>query len=189
MKTPSLSRLYRLIISPVTFCTFYMGGSTSSESSNKTSTETNDDRIAAGDGSINLGRGASYTGTDGGAVQIAKFNAELMAEQVRAQTDGTKFLIGAGSDVLNKMGDSVTKIYQQSGANTAEAWSHTIDASATIMDRLTAGSKANADAAQTVAVAALNANKSDASGMSDTVKYLAIAAAVVGGAVALRGAR
>lgn len=159
----------------------YIGGSSSSKSANTTTTTTTDNRAVAGDNAFMIGAGASFQGVDPGMAKIAEFNHATTSEVVKAQTDATKFFMNAGADVLNKMGESVTDIYARSGANTAAAWSHTIDASATALDKLTAGAKANADAAQTVAVAALNANKSDASGLSDAFKYTAIAAAVVAG--------
>lgn len=164
----------------------YIGGS--SKSSNSNETNTTDNRQVGGDGSINIGAGARYTGTDGGAVRMAEFNTQVLKELATTSSDSVKFLTQAGTNVLDNLGGSVTDVLAKSGANMATAWSHTIDQSATIMDKLTAGSKANADAAQTVAVAALNANKSDASGLSDAFKYTAIAAAAVAALVLFRKA-
>ncbi|MFY9477175.1 MAG: hypothetical protein WAQ08_05860 [Aquabacterium sp.] len=158
----------------------YIGGSSKSSSSNATNTITTDNRAVGGDNAIIIGQGGVFQGVDPGIAQITRMNNELMREQMITQTDGVKFLIGAGEKVLSGLGENVTDIYKTSGANALTAWSNTIDASESIMDKLTAGAKANADASQVVAVAALNANKSDASGLSDAFKYTAIAAAVIG---------
>lgn len=157
------------------------GGDSESSSSNSTSTVTNDGRLVAGDQGINIGVGGTFNGTDGGAVKIAEFNRQLMGEMVRSQTDATKFLTDAGARVLDNLGGSVTDALAKSGANSAQAWSHTIDASESIIGSLTASARANADAGQVIATAALNANKNDSSAASDIFKYGAIAAAVIGG--------
>jgi len=161
------------------------GGSSKSSSSNSTTTTTTDNRQVSGEAGVNIGAGAHYTGTDGGSVKIAEFNRQLMGEVVRSQTDATKFLTDAGARVLDNLGGSVTDALAKSGANSAQAWSHTIDASESIIGSLTASARANADAGQVIATAALNANKNDSSAASDIFKYGAIAAAVIGGLWAL----
>lgn len=156
------------------------GGSSSSKSSSSNSSTITDNRAVGGDGAIIIGQNGAFNGVDPGLAQIAKFNAELQAEQLRTSTDGFKTLVNAGQHVLDGLGESVTDIYKASGANVTTAWSHTIDASEAIIDKLTAGAQANADASRVVAVAALQANKSDGSAVSDAFKYSAIAAAVIG---------
>lgn len=163
----------------------YIGGKSKSSSSTSYTTTTTDNRAVAGDSSLLIGAGASYSGTDPGLAKMHEFNTQLAKEQMKSASDGTKFMLQAGVDVLDRLGESVTDVYAKSGANTAQAWSHTVDKSAAMMDKLTAGAQANADAAKTVAVAALNANKNDASGLSDAFKYTAIAAAAVAALVFL----
>lgn len=162
------------------------GSSKSSSSSSNTSTIT-DNRAVGGDGAIIIGQNGTFQGTDPGVVRIAEMNAALMREQLITQTDGIKFLAGTSADMINKAGANVTDIYQASGANITKSWAHTIDASESIIDKLTSGAKANADASQVVALAAMNANKSDASGLSDAFKYTAMAAAAVAAIYVFKG--
>lgn len=162
------------------------GGDSESNSSTTYRTDTTDNRQVGGDGGINVGAGGSFVGTDGGSVQLGRFNAELAASVVNAQSDATKFFMKSGTDVLNNLGGSVTDVLARSGANSVQAWTHTLDASENLLMNLTQGARANADASQVVALAALESNKSDGATASDIFKYGAIAAAVIGAAWAFK---
>ena len=47
---------------------------------------TTDNRAVGGDGALMIGAGARYVGTDGGAVEVAKFNSQLMQAISENQT-------------------------------------------------------------------------------------------------------
>jgi hypothetical protein len=163
---------------------FLMGlfsSKSSSSSTNNNITTTTDNRAVAGDESILIGAGGIYNGTDAGAVEVAKFNGQLLQAISEHQTDGARALMNMGAGVLNNLAESVTDVTAKSGANMAQAWSHTLDTSGAIIESLTMGARANADAGQTLAMAAMQANQGDGATASQIFKYAAIAAAVIGG--------
>lgn len=121
----------------------------------------------------------SFTGTDGGAVQIAGFNSQLLKSMSQNQGDTVQFLAQMGADGIAKQAGAATDLFATSSTNATAAWGHTVDASATLIDHLLSTAQgtvagANAVASQAVASFTPTANKN-----ADTMKYAAIAAAVL----------
>lgn len=120
-----------------------------------------------------------YTGTDGGAVQIAGFNSQLLKSISENQGDTVKFLAQMGADGISKQAGAATDLFATSSTAAGAAWGHTIDKSGELIDKLLMTAQgtvagANAVASQAVASFTPTANKN-----ADTFKYAAIAAALL----------
>lgn len=125
------------------------------------------------------------TGTDPGLVRLAELQAGLAGAVAEQQTDAVKSIAAFGSDSIARMGESVTNLYAVAGNNSSKAWEHTIDASASVLDRLFTGAEANSAAASQVANAAIASYTPSENKSTDAMKWVAIAAVVIGGAAFL----
>ena len=143
------------------------GGGSQSSVTNNTDTSTHDLRTVADNGAFVVGQGATFTGVDPVTMQA-------MAGQ---QSDAMKYMASLGTDTISRLSDSVTNVLDHSGANMATAWSHQVDVMGGAIENLTAASKANADAGQVVATAALGANANAGATISEVAKWAALAVA------------
>jgi hypothetical protein len=175
-----------------------MGSRKSSSSASTSSTSQADNRIVAGEGATVLGSGASMSSSmadnsttttnttinasDPGAVQLGKFNAELLGAVAETNTDAVKAIAQLGADGIRQMGASVTDMYGKAGSNTASAWSHTVDASAGLIDRLLTAAEKNTAVAGAVAQSAIGSFQPAENKASDAAVKLGMVAA---GGVAL----
>lgn len=125
----------------------------------------------------------SYTtiGTDGGAVKIAEFNAQLLRELSQDQGDTVKLIAQMGADNFTKQTQAATDLFATSSTAAERAWTHTIDESSEIMDRLLLTAKDTISGANAIASQAVSSFEPTENKSADTIKYAAIAAAVLVG--------
>jgi|KBSMisStandDraft_5_1062788.scaffolds.fasta_scaffold458015_1 hypothetical protein len=117
-------------------------------------------------------------GTDGGAVQIAKFNADLLSSVSQDQGDTVRLIAAMGADGVARQAEAATDLFATSSTAASAAWGHTLDASGELIDKLLQTAQgtvagANAIASQAVASYTPTENKN-----ADAIKYAAIAVAV-----------
>lgn len=95
-------------------------GNTSNVNASRTSTTTN------------------YTsnGTDPGVSSINATNAELLATLGDQQGDALKVIAGLGTNGIRQMGESATSLFGTAEQNSAQVWTHTLDASQEAMDKM-----------------------------------------------------
>ena len=87
------------------------------------------------------------TGTDGGSVRIAEFNAQLLRAVSADQGETVKLLAQMGADGVSKQAGAATNLFATSSASSSAAWGHTIDRSAELVDKLMSTSRENAGTA------------------------------------------
>lgn len=172
---------------------------------NTSSTNQTDQRWVLGNGSLGVGPNASYRsdstnsgnttfdttaddhrawsnsgnwiGADSAAITAR--NAQMLESLGVSQTDGIKAIAAFGRDAITSMGASATDLYARAASNNATAWSHTIDASESVLEKLMASSQQANDAAKTVAQAAIASFQPTDNKLGDAVKYAAVAAGVL----------
>jgi len=173
-----------------------MGSKKSSSSSSSTTNQT-DNSALAGDNSLALAAGSSlwqysdndttYVGTDPGALQMVQLGQQLAGAVAESNSDAVKFMTAAGADMVNKMGESVTKLYGQAGSNNAESWGATVSAAERLFESTAATLKsswadtmgASAALAQGVVTAAQPVAKDEQKTMQVAMWAAAAVAAVV----------
>lgn len=111
--------------------------------------------------------------------KVAQFGAELLRDVSADQTDTVKTLAAFGTDTIRELGGAVTDLYDNAGNQTAAAWTHTIDKSAEAFENLLTTARSTTDSARSLAEQALQTYQPADSKIGDTMKYSAIAAAVV----------
>jgi hypothetical protein len=180
-------------------------GSKKSSSSSSTTTSMTDNSAVAGDSSIAMSAGSSYNqqivGTDPGALQFAALAAELNGAVAESNSDGVRFMVSAGADMVGRMGESATKIYGQAGSNNTESWAATVGAAERVFESTaakmssawadTVGTSAallgdiagragrTSDQAQALAAAAIQASQPIAKDEQQTMRTAMWAAAAV----------
>lgn len=127
------------------------GGSKSSSSVENNNQQMN---VGARENGIAIGAGAVVAGID---PEIQKINAELQAFVSEQSTDGLKAVVGMGQNVLNNMGESLTKAFEVSGANQARAFEHMLDKSGDLLMQQMANGRAGSDAANALAAQSISA--------------------------------
>lgn len=170
-----------------------MGGKSSSSASNSETTQTDARSISSVDShdtstTYTDQSSVSIVGAD--ALGITQANAELMrtissnqADMVRdvsaSETDAMKAVAAFGADGFSELRAAFTNVSTTAANNAAAAWTHTVDASAELMDRLAAATSQSNDSARMVAQAAIASYQPSENKSADTFKYAAIAGAVV----------
>jgi len=110
-------------------------------------------------------------------VQIAQYNAGLMKDISANQTDGTKVLANMGADVLARLGDSVTNVWNTSGANMTTAWEHQMAQSSDVIEKMLTAAGNTTDAARTIAATAMSTYQPAENKAQDTALKLGMIAA------------
>ena len=121
----------------------------------------------------------SYVGTDGGAVQIAKFNADLLSSVSENQGDTVRLLAQMGADGISRQAGAATDLFATSSTAASAAWGHTIDKSAELIDSLLSTAQGTVAGANAVATKAVDSFTPTANKQADAFKYAAIAAGVL----------
>lgn len=121
----------------------------------------------------------SYTGTDGGSVDIARFNAQLLQALGENQGETVKTLSKMGADGVSRQAQSATDLFALASNNASKSWTHTLDKSGELIDKLLSSAQGTITGAQTVARDAISSYQPTDNKNADTFKYAAIAGAVV----------
>lgn len=162
--------------------------SISDSSTRDFSTNINDSRDLSNRSTTTL----NYTGTDGGAVdgavQLGKLNAGLLQALGEDQGDTVKVIARMGVDNLNTTAGAATNLFATAADNTAASWTHTVDKSADLLDRMLTNAQATITGAQTVATDAMSAYQPSDNKTADTMKYAVIAAAAIAALYLMRKA-
>lgn len=120
---------------------------------------------------------SSYTGTDPGLVRLAELQSQLTGAAIGQQSDAVRALAGMGNDTIRAMGASVTGLFDRAGSNTAQAWSHTLDASQQLMADMLDRAGSTADTAGRLAQAAIASYQPADNKQADTSLRLGMLAA------------
>lgn len=155
---------------------FSIFGSSGSKSTSSSYTDSRNQSVGADDGAISLGAGARAT-ISGLNPEIARVNAEYQQAIFESSTDGLKALSSMGQNVLNNMGDSLTKVFELSGANQTRAFEHLLDKSGDLLMQQMANGRAGSDAANALAAQSISAANPQQD-QNNTMVKIAIAVAV-----------
>ena len=121
----------------------------------------------------------NWTGTDGGAVQIAGFNSQLLQAVSANQGDTVRLLAAMGADGISKQAEAATNLFTAGSHDATAAWGHTVDASASLIDKLLSTARGTIAGANGVASLAVSSFQPTANKQADAFKYAAIAAGVL----------
>ena len=152
------------------------------------STTTSDDRSwysYASDDSNRSVTNVTNSGTDPGLVRLAELQAEFMGAAAGQQSDAVKTIAQLGTEGIRRMGESVTDLYGQAGSNTAQAWSHTLDASQALMARVLDQAGSTSSAAGRLAEVAIGSYQPSENKQADTSLRLGMLAAAAVAALVL----
>lgn len=145
-----------------------MGGKSSTSNQSNPVTNNNDKRLAVSDGAGITGDGSSIT-------QIDNSNS----------SDAVIAMANAGADIIKSSGAAVVELGKFQGQQNTDAWNTTITTSAKLVDKLIdKASEGFALSSKVVDSFQPSENK-----QTDALKYGMIAAAVVAGAVLLKGSK
>jgi hypothetical protein len=98
------------------------------DSSSRTTSDSGNTSASWTDNSNRAVTSNSY-GTDPGVQHIADTNAALLATLGQQQGDSMKVIAGLGATGIKQMGESATNLFGQAEQNSAQVWTHTLDAS------------------------------------------------------------
>lgn len=121
----------------------------------------------------------NITGTDPGVVDLARIQANYGSDLASGQTDSVRAIAGFGASSLASMGDSATKLFEQSSSNSAQAWGHTVDVASEALNKAFDTSTATLKAAQGMASSAMATYQPAEKSTADTTKYLMLAGAAL----------
>lgn len=119
------------------------------------------------------------TTTDGGSVEIARFNSELLRSVSENQGDTVRLLASMGADGISKQAGAATDLFATAAENSTKSWTHTIDKSADLIDRLLMTAQGTIAGANAVATKAVDSFTPTANKQADAFKWAAIAAGVL----------
>ena len=119
----------------------------------------------------------SFTGTDGGSVQIAKFNAGLLQAVGENQGDTVRALAQMGARGITDQAAAATNLFATGSAEATKAWGHTVDKSSELIDRLLTTAQGTITGAQTVARDAISSFQPTENKTAGTMQYAVLAAA------------
>ncbi|MEO8805848.1 MAG: hypothetical protein ABI433_07190 [Burkholderiaceae bacterium] len=117
--------------------------------------------------------------TDGGAVDIARFNAQLLQSVSQNQGDTVRLLAAMGADGISRQAEAATNLFATAADNSAASWTHTVDKSADLIDRLLMTAQGTIAGANAVATKAVDSFTPTANKQADAFKWAAIAAGVL----------
>lgn len=115
----------------------------------------------------------NIAGSDAAAINAQ--NAELLRGLGGQQSDAVKAIADMQRAGMHDLGGAFTTLAQTDAA----AWSHTVDAGAELLGKITQATTASSDSARMVAQAAIASFQPADNKASDTFKYAAIAGAAV----------
>lgn len=145
-----------------------MGGKSSTSTQSNPVTNNTDRRLAVSDGAGITGDGSSIT-------QIDNSNS----------SDAVIAMTNAGADIIKSSGGAVVELAKFQGAQNTDAWNNTLTTSAKLVDKLIdKASEGFALSSKVVDSFEPSENK-----QTEALKYGMIAAAVVAGAVLLKGSK
>lgn len=113
-------------------------------------------------------------GTDPGVVSITQLNNQLLGTLGDQQGDTMKAIAGMNVDTLKSLGESATNLFGQSEQNSAQAWSHTVDASSAVLDKMFSAAGNVLNAGTTLAQGAMQTYQPADSKASDNQTKIAI---------------
>lgn len=119
------------------------------------------------------------TGTDGGSVEIARFNSQLLQSVSENQGDTVRLLAAMGADGISRQAEAATDLFATAAENSSASWTHTIDKSADLIDRLLKTAQGTIAGANAVATKAVDSFTPTANKQADAFKWAAIAAGVL----------
>jgi hypothetical protein len=125
----------------------------------------------------------NWTGTDGGALQLAQLHGQLTALQEQHNADAFAGLLGTGASMF----DQLNRMATVSQANSMAMSTHMLDLTGELIDKVATGTQsmfANSSAAAQAATAATVSQTSQASATSKQLMLIGLA--VVGLALLLR---
>lgn len=129
----------------------------------------------------------NVTGTDGGSVQMAQWNAQLLGAVSEQQTDAVRLIAKMGADGVSRQAEAATSLFATGSAEASAAWGHTVDKSYDAIDKLLTSAQFTVAGAQTVARDAISSFQptanAEAAGSSRIALYAGLA---VGGLVLLK---
>ena len=157
----------------------------------------------------------SFTGTDGGAVNIARFNSQLLQAVGENQGDTVRLLAQMGADGISKQSAAATNLFTTGSAEAGKAWGHTVDkagavleglmngqriagqqnastwgstldAASSVVERMLGSAQATITGAQTVARDANAASQPSDSKNTDTLRYALFAGAALAAVMLFR---
>ena len=146
---------------------------TNSNNRSATSFEVNDSRDYSNRSVSN------WTGTDGGSVQIAGFNSQLLRSVSENQGDTVRLLAAMGADGISKQAAAATNLFATGSAEAGKAWGHTVDKSSELIDRLLTSASATVTGAQTVARDAISSFQPTENKQAGTMNYALLAAVAI----------
>lgn len=121
----------------------------------------------------------NYTGTDGGAVDIAKFNANLLQAVSENQGETVRALAQMGTKGITDQAQAATNLFATGSAEAGRAWGHTVDKSSELIDRLLTSASATVTGAQTVARDAISSFQPTENKQAGTMNYALLAAVAI----------
>lgn len=113
----------------------------------------------------------NITGTDAGVVDLARIQAGYGTDLARGQTDAVKAVAGFGASTIDRMGDSATRLFEQSASNSAQAWGHTVDVASETLSKMFDSSTATLKAAQGMASSAMSTYQPAENKSAEIMKY------------------
>jgi hypothetical protein len=113
-------------------------------------------------------------GTDPGVQHINDTNAALLATLGQQQGDSIKVIAGLGADGIKQMGESATSLYGMAEQNSAQVWTHTLDASQEAMDKMFSAAQGVLGASTSLAQGAMSTYQPADSKASDNQTKIAI---------------
>lgn len=116
---------------------------------------------------------------DGGSVEIARFNSQLLSEVSQNQGDTVRLIAAMGADGISRQAEAATNLFATAAENSSASWTHTIDKSADLIDRLLMTAQGTIAGANAVATKAVDSFTPTANKQADAFKWAAIAAGVL----------
>jgi hypothetical protein len=152
------------------------GGSTSSSSENKTTNTTQnvDQRMAVQDGVAVNGSGNS--------VSFSNNSTEAAVAIASQGSDAVNAIANAGADIIKNSGGAVVNLYKDAGKTTADSFNKTVSESVGIVDKLINQATRGFD----LSAKAIDSFQPVQNKQADTLKWAAVAMAVVAATFALK---
>ena len=112
-------------------------------------------------------------------MQIAKFNADLLSSVSQNQGDTVRLLAQMGADGISKQAGAATDLFATASKGAEASWSHTIDKSGELIDKLLMTAQGTVAGANAIASQAVSSFTPTENKNSDVFKYSAIAAGLL----------
>lgn len=126
------------------------------------------------DASTHLSYSTTNIGTDPGIVQMTALNDQLLGTLADQQGDAMKVIAGLGTSGIQAMGESATNLFSSAEQNSAQVWTHTLDASQEAMDKMFSAASGVLGASTSLAQGAMSAYEPTDNKTSDNQTKIAI---------------